>query len=135
MAPQVSRALTLVTLAAALWTLYLLPWPGPGWVAITKPTVTAVAFAVLSSRLRVGSWPLTIVFCLTFFVHGVVDVYARSIGPGGDLAGEPPGTRHAMLYLWAMLFSPISLWAPVLFGALAYALVARLRSNKTLEGP
>lgn len=45
---------------------------------------------------------------------------------GGIVSGMSPRT---MLYLWAMLFSPISLWAPVVFGTLTYTLVTRFRSN------
>jgi len=135
MAPQFVRPLKLGALAATLWILYLLPWPGPVWIEPCKPAITAVAFALLSWRLGVGSWPLTIAFSLTFFFYGIADTYARSFGSAGDLAGEPPETRHAMLYLWAVLFSPISLWAPVLFGALTYGLISRLRSNNRWRGP
>ena len=120
MAPHVARALKLVTLAATLWVLYLLPWPGPAWVDITKPALTAVAFAVLSWRLGVSSWPLTIVFCLTFFPFGVIQTHARLV----DMPNAPQDERSQwVLYVWAMLFSPISLWAPVIFGTLTYALV------------
>jgi hypothetical protein len=123
------RALKVITLAATLWITYLLPWPGPAWVAATKPAVTAAAFAALSWRLGVGSWPLTIAFCLTFFPFGVIETHAVSFAPGTDLAGAPSDTRLWTLYLWAMLFSPISLWAPVVFGTLTYTLVTRFRSN------
>jgi len=34
-----------------------------------------------------------------------------------DMAGASPDTRATMLYLWAMLFSPISLWGPLLLGS------------------
>jgi hypothetical protein len=60
---------------------------------------------------------------------GVIETHAVSLSPGTDLAGAPSDTRLWMLYLWAMLFSPISLWAPVVFGTLTYTLVTRLRSN------
>jgi hypothetical protein len=92
-----------------------------------KPTLTAVAFALLSWQVGVGSWPLTIAFSLTFFLHGVATTYLESVAPGSDSAKETPGVRAGMLYVWAMLFSPISLWAPVLFGTSAYALARRLR--------
>jgi hypothetical protein len=51
MAPQFVRPLKLATLAATLWILYLLPWPGPVWIEPCKPAITAVAFALLSWRL------------------------------------------------------------------------------------
>jgi hypothetical protein len=104
-------------------------------LGIIKPTVTAVAFALLSWRLDVASWPLTIAFSLTFFIHGVVAAYLNSVTPGSDLAKETPGIRAGMLYVWATFFSPISLWAPVLFGTSAYALARRLRSNNRWRGP
>jgi hypothetical protein len=130
-APQFLRPLKLVVLAATLWILYLVPWPGPDWIVPAKPALVAVAFAVLSSRLGVGSWPLTIAFSLTFFIHGTVEMYLNS----DDMAGAPPGTRGGMVYLGAMLFSPVSLWAPVIFGCLTYSLMVRLRSNNRWRGP
>ena len=134
MAPQFVRPLKLVGLAATLWILYLIPWPGPVWVTPAKPAVIAVAFALLSWRLGVGSWLLTIVFSLTFFVHGIADYYVHSSDQGTNLAGAPPGTKESILYLWAVLFSPISLWAPLLLASLSYALVTRLRSNNRWRG-
>ena len=135
MAPQFVRPLKLVILAATLWILYLVPWPGLAWIDPAKPALVAVAFAVLSWRLGVGSWPLTIVFSLTFFIHGIAAMYVHSFDPGNDMAGAPPGTRAGMLYVGAMLFSPVSLWAPVIFGSVTYALVVRLRSNNRWRGP
>ena len=133
MAPQLVRSVKLVALAGALWIVFVLPWPGPAWVEPTKPTVTAVAFALLSRRLRVGSWPLTITFCLMFFLYGVVIAYVTSLQSGNGLTDASPDTRATMLYLWAMLFSPISLWGPVLCGSLAYAWATRARSNNRSE--
>ena len=133
MAPRLVRSLKLVALAGGLWILYVLPWPGPAWVEAMKPTVTAVAFAFLSWRLRIGSWPLTIVFSLTFFLHGLAIAYVSSFRSGNDMADASPDFRVGMLYVWAMLFSPISLWGPVLFGSLAYGWASRSRSNNRFE--
>jgi hypothetical protein len=133
MAPRLVRSLKLISLAGGLWVLYVIPWPGPVWVEPIKPTVTAVAFALLSWRLGVGSWLLTIVFNLTFFLHGLAIAYVNSFESANDMAGAAPGIRASMLYIWAMLFSPISLWGPVLFGSLAYALASRSRSNNRFE--
>jgi hypothetical protein len=133
MAPRLARSLKLMALAGALWIVFVLPWPGPAWVEPIKPTVIAVAFAVLSRRLRVGSWPLTITFCLMFFLYGIIVAYVTSLEPGNDMVGAPSDTRATMLYLWAMLFSPISLWGPVLFGSLAYAWASRAWSNNRLD--
>jgi hypothetical protein len=133
MAPQFVRSLKLVALAGALWIAFVLTWPGPAWLEPLKPTIIAVVFAILSRRLRVGSWPLTIAFSLTFFFYGVVITYVTSFESGNDMAGASPDTRVTMLYLWSMLFSPISLWGPVLFGSLAYAWASRVWSNNRLE--
>jgi hypothetical protein len=133
MAPQLIRSVKLVALAGALWMVFVLPWPGPAWVEPTKPTIIAGAFALLSRRLRVGSWPITITFCLMFFLYGVVVAYVTSLQPGNDMAGASPDTRATMLYMLAMLFSPISLWGPVAFGSLAYAWASRAWSNNRFE--
>jgi hypothetical protein len=133
--PQLVRPLKLATLAATLWILYLVPWPAPAWVDMAKPATIAVAFAVLSWRLGVGSWPLTIVFSLTFFIHSAVAMYVSSFDPTANPAGATTGTRAGIVYFGAILFSPITLWAPVLFGALAYAFATRLRSNNRWRGP
>jgi hypothetical protein len=132
MAPQLVRPLKLLALAGVLWGLFVLPWPGPAWLEPIKPTVTAVAFALLSRRLRVGSWPLTIAFCLMFFVYGVVVAYVTSVEPGNDMARASPDTRVTMLYLWAMMSSPLSLWGPVILGSLAYAWASKAWSNNRL---
>ena len=134
MEPRLVRSIKLVALAGVLWIVFVLPWPGPTWVEPAKPTLTAVVFALLSRRLRVGSWPLTITFCLMFFLYGVVIAYVTSFQQGNDMAGASPDTRDSMLYLWAMLFSPISLWGPVLFGSLAYAWASKAWSNDRFEG-
>jgi hypothetical protein len=133
MTQRLARSLKVVALVVALWLPFLMPWHGPDWWGPLAPTMTAVAFALLSGYLRIGSWPLTIVFSLTFFLCDVAIAYASSLIPGYELAGAPPGLRAGMIYLSAVLFSPISLWGPVLFGSLAYAWTSPSRSNNRLE--
>ena len=127
MIPPASRLLRLLALAAILWVIYLAPWPGPGVLEPLKPTLVTVAFALLAQRLRVGSWPLVIAFSLTFFIHGVIAAYVQSLSPGSDYAGSSGNERGISLYLWALIFSPISLWGPLLFGTAAYALAVSRR--------
>jgi hypothetical protein len=134
MTVQSQRRLKLLALAGVLWIGYLAPWPGPWWLEPAKPSIVAIAFALLSVGLGVGSWPVTIVFSLTFFVYGIVVAGFSSMGTNGNLAGESVGMMTAMLYLWSILFSPISLWAPVLFGTGAYAAACKLRPNMRLSG-
>jgi hypothetical protein len=114
-----------MALVAVLWVVYLTPWPGSGVLEPLKPTLLAVAFALLAQRLGVASWPLVIAFSLTFFVHGIVAAYLQSAGPGSDLAGRSGNERGILLYLWAVIFSPISLWGPLLLGTMAYALALK----------
>jgi hypothetical protein len=131
MTERLARSLKVVALVVALWLPFLMPGHGPAWLWPVGPTITAVAFALLSWYLRIGSWLLTIVFSLTFFLYAVAIAYASSLAPGSELAGAPPGLRAGMIYFSAVLFSPISLWGPVLFGSLAYAWASR--SNIRLE--
>jgi hypothetical protein len=127
---QRKRRIKLLTLAAVLWVGYLIPWSGPWWLEAAKPSFLAAVFAIMSWCLGVGSWPLTIVFSLTFFVYSAVDMYV-----GSDLASEGPNTRVRLIYLGAVVFSPITLWGPVLLGAVAYAAAQRLRPNSRWSGP
>ena len=135
MTPRPLRYLKLAVLATTLWIAYLAPWPGPAWLTPLKPAIISAAFALFSLRLGVDSWPLIIFFSFTFFIHGVVDAYMHGLNPDNDLKGAPADTRNTMLHLWAVIFSPISLWAPLLFGAVAYGLGSRARSNQRLERP
>jgi hypothetical protein len=124
-----------MALVAVLWVAYLAPWPGSGVLEPLKPTLLAVAFALLALRLGVASWPLVIAFSLTFFVHGVIAAYVQSVGPDSDFAGRSGNERGILLYLWAVIFSPISLWGPLLSGTMTYALARKGRSNIRLEQP
>ena len=64
---------------------------------------------IKTHRLRRGVRP--------FVAPPVVIAYVTSLQPGNDMADAPPDTRATTLYPWAMLFSPISPWGPVLFGS------------------
>lgn len=70
MTPRVAHLTRLSALAAAVWIIYLMPWPFP-LVEPLKPTLCAVGFSLLAYRLRVASWPLVVAFSLTFFVEGL----------------------------------------------------------------
>jgi hypothetical protein len=132
MAPPHIRRLKLIGLTAALLCLYLAPWPGPWWVEPLKPTLTSLAFAILSWSLGVGSWPLTIAFSLSFFFIDVVSGTVKSLGPGGELSQEPRTTQGMLLYFNALIFSPITLWGPIIAGTSAYAVLRAFRPSKAI---
>jgi hypothetical protein len=71
----------------------------------------------------VASWPVVVAFSLTFFVEGIAAVYVNSPALHEPPSEALPDTRVMMLTLWAVLFSPISLWGPVLFGVLTYGVL------------
>jgi hypothetical protein len=96
-----------------------------------RPTSTALAFVIIAWWLGVDSWPLTIVFCVSFFFVDFLMTYVRDFGPSGELSKEPPESQGMMLYLNMVVFSPVTLWGPALFGASAYAMLRKVRSVRT----
>jgi hypothetical protein len=101
---------------------------------MTKPAVLAATFSVVSYRLRIHSWPLTIAFSLTFFLYSVVEFLVTAYSPGHELSTLPLDATSPLVYLAVMAFSPITLWAPLTVGALAYAIVRRVGSNLRWSG-
>jgi hypothetical protein len=130
MAPRHIHRLKIAGLTLVLWNLHFAPWPDLLWIEPLRPTLMALAFVVLAWWLRVDSWPLTIVFCISFFFVEFLLTYVENLGPGGDLSQEPRETQGFMLYLITIVFSPVTLWGPVLFGASAYAMLRKVRSVK-----
>jgi hypothetical protein len=53
----------------------------------------------------------------------LTEVYVNSPALNKPPSDSPPENRVMMLTLWAVLFSPISLWGPVLFGILTYGVL------------
>ena len=106
--------------------LCLWSWPGVAWIEPAKPAILSALFVLLSCRLRVDSWPLTIAFSLSFFIYSAVAMFASSYNPTNDVAHEPLGTKGVFVYFGVMIFSPVSLWAPVILGTSSYAVVQRL---------
>jgi len=131
----VRRSVVLVLLAGVLWIASLVPWPGfLGYLDPAKPTLVAIAFALAAHRLGVASWPLVITFSLTFFFYSIAIFY---FSPDmRDIDTSVPGvqTRMAATYVGALIFSPITLWGPVLLGCGAYAVVRRRWSNFRWSG-
>jgi hypothetical protein len=125
MTPKRIHILKLAALTATLWTLYLVPWLPLLGLEPLKPTLISVAFAVLAHRLRVAAWPVVLTFSLSFFVEGIAEVYFNSPTLHNASTGSLPDNRIPMLALWAVLFSPISLWGPVLSSALTYGVLRR----------
>ena len=129
MTPKHVHYLKLAALAATLWILYLVPWFPAPWAESLKPTIISVAFAVSAHRLRVASWPVVVAFALTFFVEGVTEVYVNSPALHETPQDSAPDNRALMLTLWSVIFSPISLWGPILFSTLVYGLVRGRRHD------
>lgn len=127
MTAKQTHYLKLSVLAALLWILYLVPWFPLAWVEPLKPTITSVAFVVLAQRLRVASWPVVVAFSLAFFVEGIAEAYANSPTLREPSSDGFPVSRPMMLALWAVLFSPVSLWGPVLFSAMVYGVIRERR--------
>jgi hypothetical protein len=128
MAPRHIHRLKIAGLTLALWILYFAPWPDWPWIEPLRPTSTALAFVIMAWWLGVDSWPLTIVFCVSFFFVDFLMTYVRDFGPSGELSKEPPEAQGMMLYLNMVVFSPVTLWGPALFGASAYAMLRKIRS-------
>ena len=91
---------------------------------MAKPALLAAVFSAVSFRMRVDSWPLTIAFSLTFFLESIVELVVSSYNPSNDLS-RPPDARNILVYLGAMIFSPFTLWAPMIFGTSTYAILRR----------
>jgi hypothetical protein len=102
-----------------LWVIYLIPWRGPAPLDTAKPTLIAVAFVLLAQRLRVGSWPVVLAFCISFFLVGALQFY---LGGGSE---EAPDQRVLVTIVGSLLFSPVSLWGPVALGAIAFYFARR----------
>lgn len=125
MTPKSVHYLKLLTLVATLWVLYLVPRPTVAWLEPLKPTAISLAFTILAHRLRVASWPVVVAFSLTFFAEGVAEAYINGPATHETPSGNLPDDRVMMLALWAALFSPVSLWGPILFSVLAYIVLRR----------
>jgi hypothetical protein len=112
----------------------LVPWPGVlGYMEPAKPTLLAVVFALVAHRLGVASWPLVVTFSLTFFLYSFAAFYFSPGMRGVDQPAPGDHTRVAVSYLGAVLFSPITLWGPLLLGCGAYAVARRWWSNHRFE--
>jgi hypothetical protein len=133
MTPRTRRSATLLALAGGIWIAGLVPWPGVlVYMEPAKPTLLAMVFALAAHRLGVASWPLVVTFSLTFFLYTFAVFYFSPDMRGVDPPVPGDHTRVAISYLGAVLFSPITLWGPVLLGCGAYA-VARRWSNNRFE--
>lgn len=91
------------------------------------------AFALSAYRLGVASWPLVLAYSFTFLIFSFAMFY---FSPDMRDAAELAPGEHisiAASYFGAVLFSPITLWGPLLFGCGSYALARRLWPNNRLE--
>src|SRR5271156_1619192 len=130
MTPRVRRSAILLPLAAVLWIAGLIPWPGlVGYLDPAKPTLLAIVFALTAHRLGVASWLLVVTFSLTFFIYSFVVIYFSADLRAIDQSVLGDHSRSALAYFGAVLFSPITLWGPLLLGCGAYAVVRRRWSN------
>ena len=85
-----------------------------------------MAFALAAHRLDVASWPLVVAFSLTFFLHSIVMLYFTPGLRDAVIPGESDNARALLTYFAAILFSPITLWGPLLFGCGGYAVALRI---------
>jgi hypothetical protein len=134
MSPRTHRSIKVLGLCGTLWVVCLAPWPGPAWLEATKPALLAAIFSLVSYRLGIDSWPLTIAFSLTFFLYSVAEFLGTAYYPGSDLSALPADATSPLVYLGVMALSPISLWAPVIFGTSTYAIIRRFGSNLRWSG-
>lgn len=136
MTAQIRRLAILLPLAGAIWITGLIPWPGVlGYVEPAKPTILSVAFALTAHRLGVASWPLVVAFSLTFLIYSFAMFYFSPDASGLDKSISGEGARLAASYIGTVIFSPITLWGPLLFGCGSYALARWLWSTNRLERP
>jgi hypothetical protein len=136
MNPRTRRFVTLSTVAALLWIASLVPWPGVlGYLEPAKPTLIAIAFALTVHRLGVASWPLVVAFSLTFFIFSTAMFYFSPDLRGADVSDRSDNNRVLLTCFGTVLFSPITLWGPLLFGCGAYAIALRLWSNRRSVSP
>jgi hypothetical protein len=134
MTPRTRRFAVLLSVTALLWIAGLVPWPGVlGYLEPAKPSVIAMAFALIVHRLRTASWPLVVAFSLTFFLYNVVMLYYIPDLRHTGMPGAGDDTRVFLTYFGAIVFSPITLWGPMLFGCGAYAVALRLWPNRQVE--
>jgi NADH:ubiquinone oxidoreductase subunit 5 (subunit L)/multisubunit Na+/H+ antiporter MnhA subunit len=134
MAPRARRSAILLALAGGIWIAGLVPWPGVlGYMEPAKPTLLAMAFALGAHRLGVASWPLVVTFSLTFFIYSFAMFYFSPDMRGIDQPVPGDHTRVTLSYFGAVLFSPITLWGPLLLGCGAYAVARRWWSNNRFE--
>ena len=131
---RIRRLAILLPLAGTIWITGLIPWPGVlGYLEPAKPTILTVAFALTTHRLGVASWPLVVSFSLTFFIYSFAMFYFSRDASYVDESIAGGSARLAASYFVAVIFSPITLWCPLLFGCGSYALARRLWSTNRLE--
>jgi len=117
MTPCARRSAILLALAAGIWNAGFLLWPGVlGYMEPAKPTLLAIVFAVAAHRLGVASLPLVVTLSLTFFIYTFAVFYFSPDMHGVEQPVPDDHARVAMSYFAAVLFSPITLWGPLLLG-------------------
>ena len=134
MAPRARRSAILLALAGGILIAGIVSWPGVlGYMEPAKPTLLAMVFALAAHRLGVASWPRVVTFSLTFFIYSFAMFYFSPDMRGIDRPFPGDHTRVTLSYFGAVLFSPITLWGPLLLGCGSYAVARRWWSNKRFE--
>jgi hypothetical protein len=127
------RSTLLGVLVLTLWIANLVDWPFVPYLDLAKPTLIAVAFVMLSHRLKVASWPVVITFSLSFFAFVTAQLLLGSTLESTEISELPARWLNGLAIAFSLVLSPVTLWGPVAGSALLYAWYRRTPPNRALE--
>jgi hypothetical protein len=135
-----SRAIRLAKLGALATTAGILMLAPEllSWAGHAGPTIIACVLVLLSCRLKVDSWPMTLALAAVPAIHlglSFALAPASEASVSGALAEEFDSWLPLLITVVAMSLGPIMVMAPILAGTALYAVVRYVRRKRAPAVP